>query len=160
MNAHLKNRIGCAFQPKAGGIHIFIPGEAEEIIAILESNGHEAYLVGGCVRDALMGKTPKDYDICTSAITEQVITLFDKTIPTGLKHGTVTVLKRGLPFEVTTFRTDAEYTDHRRARCCIFFRFSDGRSETSGFLQSMPWPFTQRRGSSITFKGMGDLQER
>ncbi len=103
-----------------GGIHIHIPKEAEEIIAILESNGHEAYLVGGCVRDALMGLVPKDYDICTSALPKQIIPLFNKTIPTGLQHGTVTVINNGLPFEVTTFRTDAGYTDHRRPDAVVF----------------------------------------
>jgi tRNA nucleotidyltransferase (CCA-adding enzyme) len=105
---------------QTGGIHIHIPREAEEIITILEANGHEAYLVGGCVRDALMGLTPKDYDICTSALPEQIIPLFDRTVPTGVKHGTVTVIIRSLPFEVTTFRTDADYTDHRRPDAVVF----------------------------------------
>lgn len=80
----------------------------------MEDNGHEAYLVGGCVRDAIMGLVPKDFDICTSALPEQILPLFEKTIPTGLKHGTVTVILNGAPFEVTTFRVDATYTDHRR----------------------------------------------
>lgn len=97
-----------------GGISIQIPKEAEAIIRILEDNGHEAFLVGGCVRDAMMGLTPKDYDICTSALPEQILRLFHKTIPTGLKHGTVTVIMNGTPFEVTTFRIDSEYSDHRR----------------------------------------------
>ena len=76
--------------------------------------------MGGCVRDALMGRIPKDYDICTSALPEQMIPLFEKTIPTGLKHGTVTVILNNLAFEVTTFRTDSEYTDHRRPDAVLF----------------------------------------
>lgn len=80
----------------------------------MEDNGHEAFLVGGCVRDAMMGLVPKDYDICTSALPEQILRLFHKTIPTGLKHGTVTVVLNGYPFEVTTFRIDSGYSDHRR----------------------------------------------
>jgi tRNA nucleotidyltransferase (CCA-adding enzyme) len=71
-----------------------IPKEAEEIISRLESYGFEAYLVGGCVRDLLMGINAKDFDICTSALPEDVLRLFTKTLKTGLKHGTVTVIKK------------------------------------------------------------------
>ncbi len=97
-----------------------IPKEAEEIISQLEGYGFEAYLVGGCVRDLLMGLTAKDFDICTSALPEDVIRLFTKTYKTGLKHGTVTVIKNGIPFEVSTFRIDMKYTDHRRPDKVLF----------------------------------------
>jgi len=99
---------------------LIIPKEAEEIISRLESCGFEAYLVGGCVRDLLMGLKAKDYDICTSALPDDVIRLFSKTLKTGLKHGTVTVIKNGIPFEVSTFRIDMEYTDHRRPDKVLF----------------------------------------
>ncbi len=90
-----------------------IPAEAEEIISVLENNGHEAYLVGGCVRDYLMDITPYDFDICTSALPEEISSLFARTVHTGIRHGTVTVLKNHGSFEVTTFRVESGYSDHR-----------------------------------------------
>lgn len=89
------------------------PVGVNEILHTLEQNGHEAYPVGGCVRDLLMGKTPGDWDITTSARPEEVLTLFPHSIPTGLQHGTVTVKSHGENFEVTTFRADGSYADHR-----------------------------------------------
>ncbi|MDO4863031.1 MAG: CCA tRNA nucleotidyltransferase [Ruminococcus sp.] len=82
----------------------------------LESAGFEAYIVGGCVRDALLGREVNDCDITTSAIPEQIMGVFSelKVAPTGLKHGTVTVIYNDMPFEVTTFRVDGSYTDSRR----------------------------------------------
>ncbi|WP_164491695.1 CCA tRNA nucleotidyltransferase [Staphylospora marina] len=87
---------------------------ALEVIRTLESTGHQAYLVGGCVRDQLLGRVPGDYDVATDARPERVRELFERSIPTGLKHGTVTVLMNDLPVEVTTFRVEGEYRDHRR----------------------------------------------
>lgn len=86
------------------------------ILRTLENAGFEAYLVGGCVRDSIMGRTPQDFDITTNARPEQVIKIFEKfrTVPTGIKHGTVTVISNGEPFEVTTFRVDGNYSDSRR----------------------------------------------
>lgn len=95
-------------------MRIRIPVEAERIIEVLENNGFEAWLVGGCVRDFLMDIEPKDFDICTSAPPEKVACLFEKNINTGIKHGTVTVLENNRPFQVTTYRVDSKYTDHRR----------------------------------------------
>jgi tRNA nucleotidyltransferase (CCA-adding enzyme) len=80
----------------------------------LLANQFEAYLVGGCVRDSLMHKPVQDYDIATNALPEQVMEIFAHTIPTGLKHGTVTVMLEGVPFEVTTFRKESAYEEHRR----------------------------------------------
>ncbi|WP_235941368.1 CCA tRNA nucleotidyltransferase [Paenibacillus puerhi] len=88
--------------------------KAMQIIARLEEAGHQAYLVGGCVRDEWLGRPVKDYDIATSALPERVEELFERTIPTGLQHGTVTVVVDRLPFEVTTFRKEAGYADYRR----------------------------------------------
>ena len=88
---------------------------AYHVLRRLEAAGHEAYLVGGCVRDLLRGVTPHDCDITTSARPEEVLALFGGfAIPTGLQHGTVTVREGGGSFEVTTFRADGTYSDHRR----------------------------------------------
>ncbi len=92
------------------------------ILTKLENAGFSAYLVGGCVRDMLMDKAVHDYDITTNARPHQIMEVFsaDKVIPTGIKHGTVTVLYNGQPFEVTTFRIDGEYSDSRRPDSVIF----------------------------------------
>lgn len=90
-----------------------IPQKIRFIMEKLTLFGHKAYIVGGCVRDILMNKIPADYDIATSATPKEVISIFEKTVPTGLKHGTVTVLIDSEPIEVTTFRTETEYNDNR-----------------------------------------------
>lgn len=87
---------------------------AIRVLETLEQAGFEAYLVGGCVRDYVMKRVPKDYDVATSARPEQVQSVFSRTIPTGIKHGTVTVLIGEIPIEVTTFRVESDYVDHRR----------------------------------------------
>ncbi len=91
-----------------------IPQNALLVINRLTQNGYKAYIVGGCVRDILLDKTPHDFDITTNAKPNEIISLFEKTVPTGIKHGTVTVILRDEPIEVTTFRTDRDYTDNRR----------------------------------------------
>lgn len=94
---------------------ITIPPGAAEIIAVLKSNSFDAYIVGGCVRDSLLGRTPKDWDICTSAKPYEIIQCFQnrRIIETGLKHGTVAVVIDDNQFEVTTFRVDGKYSDNR-----------------------------------------------
>lgn len=89
--------------------------EAVKALEILEKNGFEAYLVGGCVRDFILGRIPNDYDITTNALPEQVIGAFSdyKTIPTGIKHGTVTVIIEKFQIEITTYRKDSTYSDNR-----------------------------------------------
>ncbi len=99
-----------------------IPSNISFVIETLIRNGHKAYLVGGCVRDMLMGKTPTDFDVTTSAFPEEVIALFEKTIPTGIKHGTVTVIVDSVPIEVTTFRTEKGYSDSRHPDDVNFVR--------------------------------------
>ena len=101
---------------------LFIPPEIQFIIDTLNKNGFEAYLVGGCVRDMLMDIPPHDYDITTSAPPEAILTLFEKTVPTGIKHGTVTVINGGIAAEVTTYRADGDYTDHRRPKSVTFVK--------------------------------------
>lgn len=86
-----------------------------DIIKTLQENGFEAFLVGGCVRDKIMGIEPKDYDITTSALPEDVLSLFEKTIPTGIKYGTISVVAEdGRLYEITTYRSDGSYSDGRR----------------------------------------------
>ena len=95
-------------------MNINMPDEARTIIEVLNNAGYEAYIVGGCVRDCILGRTPSDWDITTSAKPEEVKELFRRTVDTGIQHGTVTVLIKSNAYEVTTFRIDGEYTDHRR----------------------------------------------
>ena len=90
-----------------------LPPQIQYILQTLEQAGHAAYLVGGCVRDYLLGKAPDDFDICTSAFPEETMALFDRTVPTGIAHGTVTVLYDGMQAEVTVFRKEGAYSDHR-----------------------------------------------
>lgn len=91
-----------------------IPAGVAALLDTLRGAGCEAHPVGGCVRDLLLGRTPGDYDVCTSARPEQVMALFPRTLPTGLRHGTVTVLTESGAVEVTTFRREGGYADGRR----------------------------------------------
>ena len=90
-----------------------IPAGVGGCLDTLRRTGHAAYPVGGCVRDLLLGRTPGDWDVCTDARPERVMELFPRTVPTGLKHGTVTVRTEDGPVEVTTFRREAGYADGR-----------------------------------------------
>lgn len=91
-----------------------IPAPVREVVETISAAGHQAFLVGGCVRDVLRGEPPKDFDVATSARPEAVQKLFRRVIPTGLEHGTVTVVVGKAHVEVTTFRAEAEYLDGRR----------------------------------------------
>ncbi|MDO4837249.1 MAG: HD domain-containing protein [Clostridia bacterium] len=94
---------------------IQLPPNVERILTLLNRAGYKAYVVGGCVRDALLSKAPKDWDICTSALPDEMERVFQdfRVVETGLKHGTLTVVLDGVPYEITTFRVDGAYTDHR-----------------------------------------------
>lgn len=96
-------------------IKIDIPSTVEWILNTLNTSGYEAYVVGGCVRDAIMHIPPHDWDICTSAFPEEIMEVFKdcKIIPTGLKHGTITVVIHGTGYEITTYRKDGDYSDGR-----------------------------------------------
>ena len=102
---------------------ITIPDNVRLAIGILEQNGYSAYAVGGCVRDSLLGHKPYDWDICTSALTEQMEECFAdfRIIPTGVKHGTLTIIVDE-PLEITTFRIDGDYLDNRRPSDVSFTR--------------------------------------
>lgn len=99
-----------------------IPSGALTILKTFRQAGFKAYVVGGCVRDSILGRIPGDWDICTSALPEETKGLFGKTVDTGIKHGTVTVLLEGESYEVTTFRQDGEYLDHRKPKEVTFVR--------------------------------------
>lgn len=104
-----------------------IPGFAREVLQELSDNGFEAWCVGGCVRDTLLGRIPGDWDVTTSARPEETMRVFgQRAIPTGVNHGTVTVRTAGQPVEVTTYRCDGDYTDHRHP---VSVTFSDSLRE-------------------------------
>lgn len=98
------------------------PDRVKTVIERLENNGYEAYVVGGCVRDSLLGLSPADWDVCTCALPQTVCDLFtDFTcVPTGIQHGTVTVVIEGIPIEITTYRSEEGYGDHRHPDCVTF----------------------------------------
>lgn len=103
-----------------------IPENVQAVLKTLEAAGHEAWCVGGCVRDALMGRSPEDWDVTSSARPEETLALFGhRGLPTGLKHGTVTVKTEEGPVEVTTYRIDGTYRDHRRPETVAFSRSLD-----------------------------------
>lgn len=137
-----------------------IPSNARKIIAGLQENGYEAYAVGGCVRDSLLGKQPDDWDICTNALPEQTIACFPEytIIETGLQHGTVTVIIERQPFEVTTFRQDGAYTDHRRPDSVHFVSsLRDDLSRRDFSINAMA--YSPDEGLVDYFGGMHDLNE-
>ncbi len=101
-------------------VKIVIPEQVNSILESLQKSGYEAYVVGGCVRDALLGREPNDWDITTSALPMEVKSVFPRTIDTGLQHGTVTVLCGGTGYEVTTFRVDGVYEDGRHPKEVTF----------------------------------------
>ncbi|MFR5022749.1 MAG: CCA tRNA nucleotidyltransferase [Mediterraneibacter gnavus] len=101
---------------------INIPSDANELIHTLQNHGNSAYVVGGCVRDSIIGRQIHDWDICTSATPDEMLEIFKdkKVIETGLKHGTITVVVKGESYELTTFRIDGKYSDNRRPDSVIF----------------------------------------
>ena len=103
---------------------IRLPHDAYRLLQTLRAAGHSAYVVGGCVRDSLLGCAPQDWDICTSAAPEQTEACFaaDRTILTGARYGTVTVVRGGVPYEITTFRAEAGYADSRHPDRVDFLR--------------------------------------
>ena len=101
---------------------INIPSDANELIHTLQNHGHSAYVVGGCVRDSILGRMPHDWDICTSATPNEMLEIFKdrRVIETGLQHGTITIVINGEPYEVTTYRIDGAYSDNRRPDSVTF----------------------------------------
>ena len=97
-----------------------LPQEVRNIIEALQQHGYEAYAVGGCVRDSILGRTPEDWDITTSAKPEEMKRIFPRSIDTGIEHGTITVLMKEGQYELTTYRIDGEYEDARHPKEVVF----------------------------------------
>ncbi len=136
-----------------------LPEGPRAILERLEAAGHAAYVVGGCVRDALLGLAPKDYDVCTAARPEEVKRAFAdcRTLDTGLTHGTVTVLLAGTPFEVTTFRLDGDYADHRHPDAVAFVEEVERDLARRDFTVNA-MAYSPRRGLRDPFGGRADLK--
>ncbi|MBQ5559390.1 MAG: CCA tRNA nucleotidyltransferase [Lachnospiraceae bacterium] len=138
-------------------MEIQIPDKVDYILNELHANGYEAYAVGGCVRDALLGREPEDWDITTSAKPQQVKELFKRTIDTGIQHGTVTIMLDKDGFEVTTYRIDGSYEDGRHPTEVEF---------TSDLLEDLrrrdftinAMAYNKEEGVVDAFDGMGDLK--
>ena len=139
---------------------IIIPKSANKILKALKSSGFEGFLVGGCVRDSLMGVVPNDYDITTNATPEQMIDVFKdfKVFKTGTEHGTVTVVVDGENIEVTTYRIDGEYVDNRHPTdVCFTSKIEDDLSRRDFTVNAMA--YNQERGLIDLFGGIDDLKK-
>ncbi len=136
---------------------IQLPQKVKFILEKLAGHGYEAYAVGGCVRDSLLGRIPKDWDITTSALPLQVKALFPRTIDTGLAHGTVTVMLGREGYEVTTYRIDGEYTDARHPREVIFTpSLLEDLKRRDFTINAMA--YNEQDGLADAFDGAGDLR--
>lgn len=140
-------------------MNINIPDKVKFIIDTFYENNYEAFMVGGCIRDSLLLKDPKDYDIATSATPTITESLFDKTIPTGIKHGTITVLIDKDPFEVTTYRVEGKYKDNRRPDEISFVTdIKDDLSRRDFTINA--FAYNSREGLKDYFNGLEDLKNR
>ena len=140
-------------------IKISIPAAASRLLGALRRAGFEAYVVGGCVRDSLLGRTPGDWDICTSARPEQVRTVFSayRQILTGEKHGTVAVIVGGTPYEITTYRVDGQYHDSRHPDAVQFvLQVQPDLARRDFTINAMA--YNEAEGLVDPFGGQKDLQ--
>ena len=139
--------------------YIEIPEKAARILQILHENGYEAYVVGGCVRDSILGRIPGDWDITTSASPEQVKALFPRTIDTGIQHGTVTVMDGKEGFEVTTYRIDGAYEDCRHPKEVVFTSsLTEDLKRRDFTINAMA--YSRESGLVDEFGGLADLENR
>ena len=144
-------------------IQIQIPEKAKYIIETIQSAGFEAYVVGGCVRDSILGRCPEDWDITTSARPEQVKQLFRRTIDTGIQHGTVTVMLDKEGFEVTTYRVDGKYEDSRHPKEVTFTPNLEEDLKRRDFtINALAVCLNRVRYGELVdpFGGIGDLKEK
>lgn len=140
-------------------MHMALPSSVARALSLLDDAGWEAYAVGGCVRDSMMGKRPDDWDITTSALPEQIKKVFTayRTIDTGIQHGTVTVLVDDMPLEITTYRVDGDYTDGRHPDQVIFTRNLQEDLKRRDFtINAMA--FHPNKGLIDPFNGLADVQ--
>ena len=140
---------------------IKMPSAVSEIIKKLEESGYEAYAVGGCIRDSIMGKEPDDWDICTSALPEETLSCLGKEniIKNGLKHGTVTIRVDEENYEITTFRTDGEYVDNRHPESVTFVRdLKEDLSRRDFTINALA--YSEQRGLQDHFNGVSDIENK
>lgn len=139
-------------------IKIEMPDAVKEIIGVLSDAGYEAYAVGGCVRDSVLGRVPKDWDITTIAKPEEIKSLFKKTIDTGIQHGTVTVMIKSVGYEVTTYRVDGEYEDGRHPKEVTFTAsLTEDLRRRDFTINAMA--YNEQSGIIDCFGGVEDLNE-
>lgn len=138
-----------------------MPKNVDTAINLLQSAGFEAYAVGGCVRDSLLGKTPNDWDITTSAKPEDMKSVFADfhCIDTGIKHGTVTVVIDGEPLEITTFRLDGEYEDNRHPKSVTFTSDLGADLGRRDFTVNA-MAYSKKTGTVDLFGGQNDLKNK
>lgn len=140
-------------------MRIELPQKVIDIITKLKEAGFEAYAVGGCVRDSILGREPDDWDITTSALPAQVKELFRRTVDTGIAHGTVTVLLQGEGFEVTTYRIDGAYTDSRHPEQVTFTAsLAEDLKRRDFTINAMA--YNEEEGLVDIFHGLSDIQRR
>lgn len=140
-------------------MRIKIDKNANKIIETIENNGYEAFIVGGCVRDSLMGKNPSDWDIATNARAQEVEAMFEKTIPTGIKHGTITVMLDGVGYEVTTYRIDGEYENFRHPSEVFFSNsIEEDLSRRDFTINAMA--YNTKSGLVDFFEGSSDIKKK
>lgn len=138
---------------------INLPEKVKYIIDTITEAGYEAYAVGGCIRDSILGREPNDWDITTSARPEQVKELFRRTVDTGIAHGTVTVMLDKEGFEVTTYRIDGEYEDHRHPREVTFTsQLVEDLRRRDFTINAMA--YNETAGLVDAFNGMGDIKQK
>ncbi|MBS5926799.1 MAG: CCA tRNA nucleotidyltransferase [Clostridium sp.] len=136
-----------------------IPSNVKLIIDTFYKNGYEAFMVGGCIRDLLLNKTPTDYDIATSAPPDITQKLFLKTIPTGIKHGTITVIINEIPYEVTTYRTEGKYIDNRHPNEVNFVTNIKEDLSRRDFTVNA-FAYNYKAGLLDYFNGLSDLDSK
>lgn len=140
-------------------MRIQLPAKVHNIINTLEEAGYEAYAVGGCIRDCVLGRTPDDWDITTSAKPEEIKCLFPRTVDTGIKHGTVTVLLGGEGFEVTTYRIDGAYEDGRHPTEVTFTASLKEDLRRRDFtINAMA--YNDRSGLADLYGGLADIEKQ
>ena len=138
---------------------ILLPEKVSRILSVLSGAGYEAYAVGGCVRDAILGREPEDWDITTNARPEEVKGLFRRTVDTGIAHGTVTVMLGSDGFEVTTYRQDGDYSDHRHPDAVVFTASLEEDLKRRDFtINAMA--YRPETGLVDLFGGREDLEKR
>lgn len=138
---------------------IQLPEKVRYILSVIEAAGFEAYAVGGCVRDSVLGREPSDWDITTSAKPEQVKALFRRTVDTGIAHGTVTVMLDKDGFEVTTYRIDGKYEDGRHPKEVVFTPSLQEDLRRRDFTVNA-MAYNEKAGLVDIFGGMKDIQSR